>query len=152
MSKLLLDYDFKSEESLLRFISRIWPFVFRFEWKFGRLETESLRIMETGHGWHFYLSFFNKIPDLDVCFLQMALGDDFKRGCFNWRRVRERFLKDWNILYTEKYNADKELISQEKRRDDLESKVRSMIAEWRANIDKREAEAKTEAKLAQSES
>jgi len=114
MTQLLLDYDFRSEDALLKFIDRVWPFIFRFEFHFGKLELTDLQIMRTKHGWHFYIEVRNKMSDLDVVFTQSLLGSDFKRECFNYRRVQLGITKDWNMLFTDKYDTNHELIYVEK--------------------------------------
>ena len=113
MTRLLLDYDFKSEDALLKFIERVWPFIFRFAFPFGKLQLTDLEIMRTKHGWHFYLEVRNKMRDLDRVFVQLMLGSDFKRELFNYRRVKlgER---DWNLLFPDRYDANRELIYVEK--------------------------------------
>jgi hypothetical protein len=126
MTRILLDYDLETEESLLKRISRLWPFIFRFEFQFGKLQLTDLEVTRTKHGWHLYLEVRNKMCDLDVVFVQLLLGSDFRRECFNYRRV-QLGLRDWNFLFSEKYNANNELIGWEKSMPELREKIMSEI-------------------------
>jgi hypothetical protein len=134
-AKLLMDYDFRSEENLLKFISRIWPFIWRFEWHFGRLQLHEVEIRKTEHGWHFYVTLQQQLKPEDIAYLQLALGSDYKRECFNWRRVRLKLFKDWNVLYREKFDERDRLVSKEgERLTELENEVRRIIDEARKVI------------------
>jgi hypothetical protein len=128
MTQLLLDYDFRSEEALLKFIQIVWPIVFRFEFQFGKLQLTDLEAMRTKHGWHLYLEVRNKMRDLDRVFVQLMLGSDFKRELFNYRRVKLGET-DWNFLFRDRYDANHELIYVEKSMPQLKEKIVSKMSQ-----------------------
>ena len=70
-------------------------------------------IAKTKKGFHIYLFISNsdelKVTDEDLCFIQCAMGDDYKRSCLNWKRVtigHDWQKKNWNVLFNMKIHSD----------------------------------------------
>ena len=70
-------------------------------------------VYSTAKGYHIYLDVAGEFNSFDVCFLQMALGSDYKRETFNFMRFRDHLDKKWNVLFAKKYDENRNLISQE---------------------------------------
>ena len=67
------------------------------------------KIFRTKKGHHIYLEVTNDLNDEFICFLQCAMGSDYRRECLNWRRIKfgEQWQKDtWNVLFAKKYYVD----------------------------------------------
>lgn len=65
-------------------------------------------IKRTTNGFHLYLDLKSKrfIDDLSLCFIQTAMGSDYKREMFNWNRIiyGEGWQKKyWNVLFNQKF-------------------------------------------------
>ena len=69
------------------------------------VELESIRIMETGKGYHIHGVILGDVDDKDVIIIQMALGSDYLRELYNLRRVRNG-IKNWNVLFSSKYKEE----------------------------------------------
>lgn len=95
-----LDYDNITERQLKRLLSTrkkvLW---------FFKLAPLSLNCFKTNHGYHVYITTNKHIQNKDLVFIQLALGSDFYRECFYWKRVKYPILphKRWNILFQKKY-------------------------------------------------
>lgn len=77
-------------------------------------------VYETGKGLHIYhlVSADYELIPIDIVIIQFALGSDYKREVFNYRRARvwiegEDIGEGWNTLYKYKYSCGK-LVSCEK--------------------------------------
>jgi len=72
------------------------------------------RVFSTTKGYHIYLVTDGKdLNSFDICFLQMALGSDYKRETFNFMRFRDSLDKKWNVLFESKYDGQGNLLSHE---------------------------------------
>jgi len=102
---LKLDFDNMTYETLKDIISNR-RFVFKM---FGLIPHECV-VAKTQHGWHVYLECGVKmeLDNRDICVIQILLGDDFKRGCYNWMRAREDPPYAWNVLFTAHETVDTE--------------------------------------------
>lgn len=63
-------------------------------------------ICKTKKGFHIRLFIKNKMTDKDICFVQMAMGSDYKRESNNYVRVRNHE-DNWNVLFSQKYASEK---------------------------------------------
>ncbi|RKZ03316.1 hypothetical protein DRQ25_17880 [Candidatus Fermentibacteria bacterium] len=72
-----------------------------------------LRVYSTKKGYHIYFDIKGVYTSFDICFLQLALGSDYKREVFNFKRFSEELGKEWNVLFKEKYDAKGRLLSRE---------------------------------------
>lgn len=73
-----------------------------------------VRVFSTAKGYHIYLVTEGKeLNSFDVCFLQMALGSDYKRETFNFMRFRDNLDKKWNVLFETKYDGAGNVLSHE---------------------------------------
>jgi hypothetical protein len=71
------------------------------------------RVYSTHKGYHVYIEVFGDYNSFDLCFLQMALGLDYKRETFNFMRFRNSLDKKWNVLFSKKYDGNGNVISFE---------------------------------------
>jgi hypothetical protein len=128
-SEIKVDFDKYSRAGLVRFIESRWPFLFRFVWPvFGRLRVVRVNVARTRHGYHVRILVKNKIPRMELNFLQLALGSDYRRECMNLRRLIScKQMRSWNILYAFKFNSGVDITSQEKPDTRLAMKVRKLI-------------------------
>lgn len=105
--ELMLDIDgnFKRKDLMKRLA---------FLWSRLRFNLKKIDEKKTKHGRHFRIVFSCKqdLTDVDLVFLQLALGSDYHREIFNWCRIKAGF-KRWNVLFNKKYDASGKLISQE---------------------------------------
>jgi len=116
---LKLDFDnltFEQVEDII--MNRIFVF-YQFE-----IRPQKAIVMKTPHGYHIYIKAKTnrRLEDEDIVFIQLALGDDFKRACFNWERVRSNngHKYGWNVLFTEHETYRAELTHR------LTNKLRAM--------------------------
>jgi len=93
-TKLKLDFDEIPAETLIKIFEAR-----RFVWAYFKLTPRTLIVMRTKRGWHVYIEVKEDLDDLDIAFIQLALGDDFKRACYNWTRARLG-IPNWNVLFT----------------------------------------------------
>jgi len=101
--ELKLDFDIEDFEKVKDILSnRVFVF------KMFRIKPYGCIVCRTPHGWHIYIKARSdmKLDDRDVCVIQILLGDDFKRGVFNWLRVRTERWIEWNVLFTHKEKVD----------------------------------------------
>ena len=118
--EIKLDFDIEDYETVKSILSnRVFVF------KMFRIKPYGCIVAKTPHGYHIYIKAHSdmKLTDRDVCVIQILLGDDYKRGVFNWLRVREEKFKEWNVLFTHK-----ERIDIEKSRELLSHLQRLIIA------------------------
>jgi len=109
---ILLDFDFKPD-SVDRFIDELAFKMCFISENFG-ITFVSAKVRETGKGIHIYLKAHSvdELNPIDIVILQFALGSDFKRELFNYRRVRgyienKKVPKGWNVLFKVKVKRDK---------------------------------------------
>jgi len=130
-SRVKLDLDgLHSGASLVRFIQRSdWSFIFQFDWPiFGQLDVQHVEVRVTSHGYHVVFSVTNQIPPLYLVLLQRSLGSDVKRECFNFRRITTiKKMRSWNVLYSYKFDAQGNFLSQEKPDARLSKKIATLI-------------------------
>jgi len=119
MNELKLDFDEIDAETLLKILEKR-----KFVWFFFQLRCKGVIVMKTKRGWHVYIKLWDDLPDLDVAFIQAVLGDDFKRACYNWSRVRTK-TPNWNVLFT----------SNEKYDKDVTKRVKKMVMEWTKQVE-----------------
>jgi hypothetical protein len=99
----MLDFDNIDGSTLLKILEQRIFVIFYF-----KIHIKEVLVFETKHGWHVYIEIEEQLDDMKVLFIQTALGDDFKRACFNYTRV-ELKIPNWNVLYTENEKYNKEL-------------------------------------------
>lgn len=119
MKELKLDYDEIDEKTLFKILEKRKFVFFHF-----RLRPIGGIVAKTKRGWHVYIRLKDDLDDLDVAFIQAVLGDDFKRACFNWSRVRDG-MKVWNVLFTENETIDEKLTK----------KLTKMLRKWTEEIE-----------------
>lgn len=107
-----IDIDIKSDKFIDIIRKRTCVF------KMFRLRVVDVRVCSTKKGYHIYIECINEMENVhyvyrDISFIQLALGDDYKRACYNY--IRGLHIDDMtsNILFTKKYNGKGELISEE---------------------------------------
>jgi len=66
-------------------------------------------VFRTANGFHVYIHIKGSLTDMETVALQVILGSDYRRECFNLMRVRSNNFKDgsWNILFSRKKYAIK---------------------------------------------
>jgi len=109
MEMLKLDLDIRDFEKVRSIVSRRCKAVF----KILRIVPVGVRVCSTRRGYHIYLEIFGDYNSFDVCFLQMALGSDFKRETFNFYRFKNNLDKKWNVLFSEKRDEKGNVLSRE---------------------------------------
>jgi len=112
-SIIKLDYDgFKNIDFLLKIVKGKKFVLAHFE-----LLVEDLKVFRTNKGFHIYMKVNKPIEDAELVFIQLALGSDYARECFNWERVKTQHMGDnWNVLFKKKFALDtiqKEMIEKE---------------------------------------
>jgi hypothetical protein len=114
-TEIKLDLDHVSRKGLLRLVRKRWRFLLAFTWpKFGKLRVKSVDVRRTRHGYHVRLFVKNKVRDQALNFLQLALGSDYRREAFNFRRLSVlKRMKPWNVLYAWKFNSQVRITSYE---------------------------------------
>lgn len=98
---------------------------------FFKIKILNVSIYQTNHGYHAYLISNKRFTNADLVFIQLALGSDFMREIFYYKRVKYPVLKNkgWNILFSKKYYslASKEgkngIVSEEKLDKPLSNKI-----------------------------
>ena len=73
----------------------------KFVLAFWHLTVKHVWVAETAKGYHVVIITKEKLQDQQICFLQLAMGSDYKRECFNLARIL-RGEKDWNLLFKTK--------------------------------------------------
>ena len=104
--ELKLDFDIEDFSTVEDILCNRAPFVLR---EFS-LSIKQVSVYRTPHGYHVIMVVEgpNRWGPRDICFIQLALGDDYKRAVFNWHRAREAiFTYGWNTLFShhERYMA-----------------------------------------------
>jgi hypothetical protein len=94
-----------------------------------------IQVRETARGFHVYLWVDGQHPTpAEAVLVQMALGSDYRREIFNYRRVwPNKHPERWNILFKAKYDNEGNLISEEKLSENavyMEEKVHLAIRSW----------------------
>lgn len=95
MTKLLIDLD-GNESKFDDFLKKLWII------KYLNFQPRYIRVFRTTRGFHIHMKFNNLFSNLDIVALQAIMGSDPHREAFNYRRIKEG-LKDWNVLFREKY-------------------------------------------------
>ncbi|MEM3414953.1 MAG: hypothetical protein QXS21_05500 [Thermoproteota archaeon] len=99
-SKLMIDIDHVDDETLKKILGTRKFVIFYF-----KLHIEEVLVFRTKHGYHIYISVEEDLDDETTLFIQTLLGDDFKRACFNYTRVKLK-IANWNVLFTENEKYD----------------------------------------------
>jgi len=86
-------------------------------------------VCSTGRGYHIYLIVSGEHDSFDVCFLQMALGSDYKREVHNFKRFKKSLTKEWNVLFSKKYDKNGQLTSCEQEEKELSIALSKSIQE-----------------------
>lgn len=127
METLKIDMDIRDFEKVKNMISNkcsvfgilgnVWPI--------------KVEVRSTAKGYHIYMDVESKVPldSFDVCFLQLALGSDYKRETFNYMRFKDSLTRDWNMLFRVKYDGNGNLLSMEKEEPALSSLLWASIVE-----------------------
>lgn len=121
-----LDFDVKDKKALLsNFKERV-----KVLW-FFKIKILNVQVFSTNHGFHVYLISNKHLNNADLVFLQLALGSDFMREIFYWKRIKYPVLKNkgWNILFSKKYyglnskEGKKGIVSEEKLDKSLSNSI-----------------------------
>jgi len=102
----LIKIDLDSKDQWQNFIEKA-----KFVLAFWHLTIKHVWVAETSKGYHIVIIVKEKLPDMQICFIQLALGSDYKRECFNLARVL-RGEKDWNLLFKTKEQFRQDLTQQ----------------------------------------
>ena len=72
------------------------------------IDFEQSRWAKTKHGYHIYLFLKNVLDEKAICFIQCAMGSDYRRELFNWMRILRGTWKrrTFNVLFTKKFAVD----------------------------------------------
>jgi len=118
MSYILLKVDLDKKENLKNIKQRIKLINYSLD-----LGIKKFEILETAKGYHLRIPIKIRanISDMDIVVLQLLLGDDYKRGLMNYKRVKRGESK-WNVLFTAKYDKNNNLLSMERNRRIIEIK------------------------------
>ena len=124
METLKLDLDIKDFNKVADIVSKRCGAVFMILNQTLPAGTVPIKLIGAGvfstrKGYHIYLEVEGDYTSFDVCFLQMALGSDYKRECYNFARFRNNLSKDWNILFEKKFNEKGEVVSCEQAEKEL---------------------------------
>lgn len=66
----------------------------------------SVDIRRTNKGYHLrMITDCIRLDDMQILMIQGLMGDDFKRGCLNYKRIM-RGETNWNVLFTKKWGSD----------------------------------------------
>jgi len=114
-ANFLLDIDRKPEDldefaeqfaDRMAFVTTFMPF------RFYQIE-----IYETTKGYHFYLWSEGETPSpIQQVLIQLALGSDYRREIFNYKRVwSKKIPARWNLLFQSKYDEKGKRVSREER-------------------------------------
>lgn len=127
MDTLKLDIDIKDFEKVRSIIKNRCS-VFGI---LGNIKPVGVEVRSTAKGYHIYLNVESEVvlDSFAICFLQMALGSDYKRETFNFMRFRQSLSKDWNVLFARKYDGNGNLLSMEKDEPALSSLLWATISE-----------------------
>lgn len=92
----------------MAFVSVFMPF------RFYQIE-----IYETTKGYHFYLWSEGDTPSaVQKVLIQLALGSDYRREIFNYKRVWSKKIPPrWNLLFQSKYDHKGKRVSKEEKTD-----------------------------------
>lgn len=110
-----IDIDRKPED-LAMFADEIadrMAFIMKYtKFKFIRID-----IYETTKGFHFYFWSEGATPyPIQKVIIQLALGSDYHREIFNYRRVWNTIEPTrWNVLFQFKYNKEGKMVSKEEK-------------------------------------
>jgi len=90
----------------MAFVSVFMPF------RFYQIE-----IYETSKGYHLYLWSEGETPSaVQQVLIQMALGSDYRREIFNYKRVWSKKIPPrWNLLFCSKYDDNGKIVSREEK-------------------------------------
>ncbi len=104
MPTLKIDWDGEEDqdfENKLKSILRIY-----------HLTEAKVEKYKTKHGYHLYIEFNKKIPEIEMVLLQCLLGSDNFRELYNLERVKNKN-RGWNVLFKVKKKEGK-VVSKEK--------------------------------------
>lgn len=127
MDTLKIDIDIRDFEKVRSIIKNRCS-VFKI---LGDVKPVGVIVRSTAKGYHLYLDVVSEkeLDSFAICFLQMALGSDYKRETFNFMRFRQSLNKDWNVLFVRKYDGNGNLLSMEKDEPVLSSLLWASINE-----------------------
>lgn len=99
MPILKLDLDGKVEWKRLRIVKKMFDL---------RIDFLYSRWAKTRNGYHIYLFLKNVLDEKAICFIQCAMGSDYRREVFNWMRIIRGAWKrrTFNVLFTKKFAVD----------------------------------------------
>ncbi len=131
--RLLVDIDYKPsiEQKFAEEIAKKMNFI---DFTFGTVFTR-VKCFETGRGLHliFDVIAHEDFSDMDIIVCQLALGSDYKRELFNYRRIKGKTkVKDWNILFKKKVKRDADgniVYVSEERETEFAKRIAQMIME-----------------------
>ncbi len=131
--RLLVDIDYKPRD-VKKFSEEIAKKMNFIDFTFGTVFVR-VKCFETARGLHlaFDVVADKNFNDIDTIICQMALGSDYKRELFNYRRIRGKTkVKDWNILFKKKVKRGKGkevLYISEEKETELSKKIEQTIME-----------------------
>jgi len=99
MKTIKMDFDGSIDWKRVRIVAKMFSLKF----------AGTSKVAKTRKGWHIYLDVMQpeELSDEDICFLQCAMGSDYKREMFNWKRIRFGTMwqkQTWNVLFAQKWH------------------------------------------------
>lgn len=68
------------------------------------LDFSAIRIYDTKHGYHIYLTTANPLTRYEIILIQLLLGDDYKHALANFNQLRQNMPPTcWNKLFHQKF-------------------------------------------------
>lgn len=117
-TKIKLDIDEKPDKLRVFCKEMVDRFTFFIKIYEHNLWLRSLKVRETKKGYHFYLTVLTnrKLKDVEIIYMQLALGSDYMREGFNMIRSAEgnTSIDIWNMLFIDKEKVTKRSIFIEK--------------------------------------
>lgn len=125
MEILKMDLDIRDFEKVADIVSKRCGAVLNIL----KIKPDGVTVRSTARGYHIYLEVEGEYTSFDLCFLQMALGSDYKREVFNYMRFKDSLSKEWNVMFSKKMDANGTILSQEKDEPELSSRLWAKIKE-----------------------
>lgn len=125
MEILKMDLDIRDFEKVSDIVSKRCGAVLNIL----KIKPNAVTVRSTARGYHIFLEIEGEYTSFDLCFLQMALGSDYKREVFNYMRFKNSLSKDWNLLFSKKVDEKGNILSVEKEEPELSSRLWARIKE-----------------------
>ena len=93
------------------------------------LDVSKIDVYNTNHGFHLYLHTTADIEKFEILAIEQILGDDFRRGLFNYTRILNK-AKNCDILFRRKYGLNKigdtVLLSEERYNETISKSIKKL--------------------------